>query len=82
MVHYAIVGHDNRGSDTAPFGRIYLSKSKRGDVVGSLGYTSRPKPSVWLSNQTPDDASPITVIRAKEYLGRNFPNIFAEAEIG
>lgn len=78
MVHYVIAGLDNRGSDTAPFGRIYLATSQRSEPVGSLGFTSHPTPSVWRSNQTPEDMSPITIERARAYLKRLFPALALE----
>jgi len=78
MAHYVIVGLDNRGSDAEPFGRIYLGTKQSGEPVGSLGFTSKPSPSVWRSNQTPEDMSPITIERARIYLKRVFPSMALE----
>ncbi len=77
---YYIVGHDNRGTAEHPFGRIYLSLKKNGNVVGSLGYGSHrdnPDPyAVWPSNQTPTSAcDPFLRDAAIAYLKKLYPDV-------
>ena len=75
---YHIDSIDNRGTDTTPFGRIYLSVRKGGPVVGSIGFGSHrddPNPyAVWPTRDTPELGTDHTLVaRAQDLLRERFP---------
>ncbi len=79
-MRYYIVGHDNRGTAECPFGRIYLSLKKGGEVVGSIGYGQTRECqnpyAVWPTNSTPTEGrDPSLRHRAETYLRICFPGL-------
>ena len=79
MTTYIPIGHDNRGTPEAPFGYVYLARSKRGNSIGRLGYgPSRDNPdplAVWPTSDTPADLSRGTIYQARAYLARQWPDL-------
>ena len=78
-MRYHIAGLDNRGTDAHPFGRIYLSTKKDGEIVGSIGYGAHrddPSPyAVWPTRDTPEAGRDWSLAdRAKAMLRKCFPN--------
>jgi hypothetical protein len=79
MASYHVIGCDNRGTWDCPFGRVYLARTKKGNIVGSLGYGANkdnPKPlAVWRSTDTPDKIDLTTSERAGAFLATTYPHL-------
>lgn len=78
-MRYHIIGHDNRGTDSHPFGYIYLATRKDGECVGRIGYGSHrddPDPyAIWSARDNPGlGRDPFLADNAKAYLRKLYPN--------
>jgi hypothetical protein len=78
MSYYPII-HDNRLTDAAPTGFVYLARTRQDAVCGRIGYGPHrddPRPlAIWACRETPDDFRIDSFERVLTYLKRAFPHL-------
>lgn len=74
---YKVAGIDNRGSTDCPFGFVYLASGQH--LAGRIGFGSHREDSdplaVWPCHETPDNITPLAIIRVREALAQAFPHL-------